>query len=104
MDATAIFTANGQTSPFQLHDDVRCEVGIQITGTWTGTIQVQVSNDNVNFLAVQMTNVTTGGAAAADMTTNGVYRSSVSGFKFARLATTAAWTGTATVVATVQRQ
>jgi hypothetical protein len=72
---------------------------VQLTGTWVGTVIVQVSRDGTNFVNLTGNNVVmnvgtgayvTGGA----MTANGLYQVSVPGISSARILSTAYTSGT----------
>lgn len=54
---------------------------IQLTGTWSATVQAQFSNDNTNWIAVETVNVNSG-ASSTDMTANGMYYVPVQGAYF----------------------
>lgn len=75
---------------------------IQVTGTWTGALSVQVTNDGVNWItlagATAINNVATAtGAATIPSGTNGVYSASIPGNTKTRVTGLAAMTGTAVV-------
>lgn len=70
-------------------------VAVQITGTFTGTISFQVSNDGVNWRAKTL--VEAGGTIATTTNGMGVWSADV-GARFFRLAMTSFTTGSATVL------
>ena len=59
-------------------------VSIQLTGTWTGTVNFEASIDGVNFTAVAATPAV-GGATASSATANGAWTLPNAGFAFIRL-------------------
>lgn len=71
-------------------------VGIQITGSFTGTLQFEVTIDGTNFMPVRTLNITDG-SEGPTTTSNGIYRFDVVGILVARVRATAWSSGTATV-------
>ena len=71
-------------------------IGAQITGTFSGTLQFEMSIDGTNFVAVQATNVTSG-AVATTAAATGVFKYDVVGALVVRVRSTAWTSGTATV-------
>lgn len=71
-------------------------IGIQITGTWSGTITFSATVDNTNYqtLLVLPSNSLT---AVTTTTTNGVFSTAVAGYTTVRIAFTAYSSGTAVV-------
>lgn len=71
---------------------------VQLTGTWSATLQIQISRDGVNYVNVtsgNITNLATGDAVASgNITVNGVYQMNVAGIAAARVITTAYTSGT----------
>lgn len=96
-------TANGQ-STFELGAPADKDGGacIQVTGTWSGTLEFQVSVDKVNWIPVSVQPLG-GGAAVTTVTANGIWRVPASniiglgGINHLRVSSTAAWTGTAVI-------
>ncbi len=76
------------------------EVVVQLVGAFVGVVQLQVSNDdtNTNFIAMQVTNMNSGGAAATDMTAPGVYKAQVSAVRQVKAKMTTFTSGGPTVV------
>lgn len=75
---------------------------IQVTGTWTGALSVQVTNDGNNWItlagAAAINNVATAtGAATIPSGVNGVYSATIPGNTKSRVTGLAAMTGTAVV-------
>lgn len=73
---------------------------VQITGTWTGTLSLQVTVSGDVWVTVgsaAFANVATRGVATT-ITTNGVYQFDVSGYTSVRVTATAAMTGTANML------
>lgn len=71
-------------------------VGVQLTGTFSGTLQFEMTIDGTNFVAVQATNVNTG-SVATTATSTGIFRFDVVGALVVRVRSTAWTSGTATV-------
>ena len=71
-------------------------IGVQVTGTWTGTITFEVSANEFDY---QATNVvaTNGTALITTTTANGVWQGSVAGMRRFRVRATAWTSGTAVV-------
>lgn len=83
--------------------DAYRSVNFQITGTWSGTISYQVSNDNANWVAYGCI----GPAATTSSTTttaNTIQYGALSGYQFFRLRFTAYTSGTASVTAYFNRE
>lgn len=71
-------------------------VGVQVTGSFSGTLQFEMTLDGTNFVAVQATNVTTA-AIAGTTTATGIFRFDVVGALVVRVRSTAWTSGTATL-------
>lgn len=71
-------------------------IGIQIAGTWTGTVVPQCSIDGTNWVAIRVT-PTDDTVTVESMTGNGIWSGSIAGCKQVRLAATASITGTANI-------
>jgi len=71
-------------------------VGVQVTGTFSGTLQFQMTIDGTNYVAVQATSVTTGTVATTTAAT-GIFFFNVVGASAIRMASTAWTSGTATL-------
>jgi hypothetical protein len=71
--------------------------GIQITGTWVGTLTVEGSNDNSNFSVLPIINRTSH-ALITSISSNGIYESDTNGFQYLRIKSTSWTSGTATIV------
>jgi hypothetical protein len=65
---------------------------VQTFGTWTGTVSVQGSNDNTNWVAVIMADVSS--ASVATTITSNIIRVGSIGFRYLRVRVTAGGTGT----------
>lgn len=70
--------------------------GIQVTGTWTGTLTVEGTVDGTNFATLAATPAA-GGAAVTTTTANGLWRCNIAGMQSVRLRGSAAMTGSAVV-------
>lgn len=86
-------TANGQI--LEINVDQDGAVGVQIAGTWTGTVQFEVTVDGQNWVAVKDQ---FNGGSATSANAVGVFQFKVAGFKGFRVRASAAITGTADVV------
>lgn len=73
-------------------------ISFQVTGTWSGTITAQISDDNTNWVSFLITQ-SSSTASTATFTGNGVYAAILSGHQFFRLRFTAYTSGTASVSA-----
>lgn len=71
-------------------------IGVQVSGTWTGTLQFQVSGDGTNYQTVTLypTNSTTG---VTSTNANGQWSGQATGATHFQVCATAAMTGTAVV-------
>lgn len=72
-------------------------IGIQITGTWVGTITFQGTIDNTNYVSINVT-PTTSSTTVSTTTGNGVWTTAVAGLTQVRVVFTAWTSGTATVI------
>jgi hypothetical protein len=68
-------------------------VALQVTGTWTGTLRIQISLDGTNF--VDLLNTNNAGTSATDITANGYYRAEAVGALSLRVNRQAWTSGTA---------
>ena len=90
-------TANGQsTAVAGYNTSTPAFVGVQVTGTWTGTLTFELSADGVNWVTAGAAAVATG-TLATTTTGNGLWRIEVGGMGGVRVTATAAITGTAVV-------
>lgn len=72
---------------------------IQVVGTWSGTLTVQGSNDNTNWVSVVVNSVaSTVATGSGNITANGISHGAIS-FRFLRIRMTSYVSGTATGVA-----
>jgi len=71
-------------------------LGVQIAGTWTGTIAPQCSLDGTNWVAIQVKPVNAD-TPVTSMSANGIWTGSIAGCKQVRAVATASMTGTASV-------
>ncbi len=72
-------------------------IGIQITGTWSGTITFQTSVDNTNYVSLLVL-PTTSTTAVTTTTANGVWTTNVAGLTTVRVVFTTWASGTAVVI------
>lgn len=93
---SASLTTNGQSVSLAYREFFNGGIGVQVTGTWTGTLEFRLSIDGTTSVAVLATNVTTG-AQATTTTANGVFKFDAIGAMTVSVASTAAMTGTAVV-------
>jgi len=91
--------ANGEVVSLAYRQFYNGGVGVQLVGTFSGTIQFEMSIDGTNFVAVQATNVSTG-AIATTATAVGVYKYDVVGALVVRVRATA-WTSGSVVASVV---
>ena len=91
-----IITASSQVAQISTTD--MGSVGMQLSGTWTGTLLPQVTVDGVNWITITIAPVPAA-AVVSSITSNGIFQANVSGFKSFRLSSQVAppWTGTATI-------
>lgn len=67
---------------------------IQVSGTWTGTINVQASNDNSNYVNIIIQSAISSSNLTSTITANGIYIFPIN-FRYLRIRATASMTGTA---------
>lgn len=70
--------------------------GVQVTGTWTGTLTFEGSVDGTTYVAMAATPVV-GGSTVSTTTANGLWRCNVAGLQAMQVRGSAAMTGTAVV-------
>lgn len=90
----SVITISGQTAQIKTLD--MGSVGIQITGTWTGTLVAEVSVDGQTWTANNIVPVPAT-TPVASITSNGAWQTNCSGFRFFRLRASTAVTGSAVV-------
>ncbi len=88
--------ANGESVMLAYRQFTNGGVGVQITGTFAGTLQFEVTLDGSTYVAVRTLNVTDG-TEAVTTTGTGVYRFDVVGVLASRVRATAWTSGTATI-------
>lgn len=88
--------ASGTANAIQISEGRVKTVGIQISGTWVGTIEFDASIDGTNWTAVSLTPFPSG-TAASRATANGTWTGNIEGMIFFRANPTAWTSGTATV-------
>lgn len=93
---TSNITTNGGTVTLAYRQFYNGGVGVQVTGTFSGTLQFEMTIDGTNFVAVQTTNVNTG-SVATTTTGTGIFKFDVVGALVVRVRATAFTSGTATV-------
>lgn len=82
--------------------DAYRSVNFQITGTWSGTIAYQVSNDNTNWSAINVI-IANGSSVIASSTGNTIAYSALNGFQYFRVRFTSYTSGTASINAYFNR-
>ena len=87
MIAAPIVTADLTSASPSLRLDVRglAAVGVQLTGTWTGTVTFEATIDGATWVSQIM--IPSTGLCAAGVTTatgNGAWTASVAGYRFVR--------------------
>ena len=88
--------ANGASITLAWREFYNGGVGIQVTGTFSGTLQFEMTIDGTNFVAVQTTNVTNI-VVSPTTTATGVFFFNVVGAMSVRVRSTTWASGTATV-------
>lgn len=88
---TGSFTALAQS--FDLTSPNSGTSVIQLTGTWSGTLVVEGSNDNTNWITLQVMSTSTF-LFAASITANGIYITNTNGYQFLRIRSSAWTSGT----------
>lgn len=71
-------------------------IGLQITGTWSGTITFRATVDGSNYVTLAVV-PSSGGAAVTTTTANGAWTAAIAGFTTVRVVFTAYASGTATI-------
>lgn len=89
-------TANDASVTLPYRYTANGAVAAQVTGTFSGTLQFEVTVDGTNFVAARATNVTSG-TAATTTTAGGVFTIDATGVLVARVRSTAWSSGTADV-------
>jgi len=97
LNVTGSASANN-TDLISVACDAYRSVNFQITGTWSGTISYQVSNDNTNWNPLGCFQASTNAAGSA-ATANLIAYGSLTGYQFFRLRFTSYASGTASVIA-----
>jgi hypothetical protein len=88
--------ANGEIVALAYRQFFNGGVGVQVFGTFSGTLQFEVSIDGTNYVAIPATNVTSG-VAGTTATGSGIYRFDVVGILMVRVRATAWSSGSAVV-------
>ena len=70
----------------------------QVTGTWTGSLELQLSIDNYNWQTVDVIALDNTDAPTSTVTVNGLYLAGSAGASYVQLVATGAMTGTANVI------
>jgi hypothetical protein len=94
--STGNIAAEGESVGLEWREFFNGGVGVQVTGTWTGTLQVQVTLDGTNYSAVLLRLTTTEGPISG-LTANGIAYADVIGARNVRVIATAEMTGTAVI-------
>jgi hypothetical protein len=92
---TGAIAQNAATVRLAYRECINGGVSVQLTGTWSGTLEFRVSNGD-GFVPIQVRNVTNG-AILTTTTTNGIYVFDVVGALEVEVAATAWTSGTAAV-------
>lgn len=71
-------------------------LAVQVTGTWSGTIELQLSLDGTNYIPTQARPVR-GGTQVPSLTESGGWNVTTAGWKYIRFQATAWTSGTATI-------
>jgi hypothetical protein len=94
--ATGSVAGNDQVVSLEWREAFNGGVGLQVTGTFSGTLTLQLSLDGTNYVALQGTNVTTG-APITTLTAAGVMAANVVGARLVRVIGSGWGSGTAAV-------
>lgn len=99
--ASVSIAANATSSGSCTVTGSAASVTVQLTGTWSATVQIQITRDGTNWVNVtgsySVTNAATGAyVSAGGITATGVYHADVSGVSGVRVITTAYTSGTVT--------
>lgn len=89
-------TGNDQTVVLAWREFYNGGVGIQVTGTFTGTLTFQMTIDGTNYVSALTTNVTTG-AQSTTTSSTGIFFFNVVGAMSVRVIGSGWSSGTATV-------
>lgn len=92
--------ANGEAVALEYRHFSNGAVGVQVTGTFTGTLEFQVSLDGTTYVPAQGVSVGAIGTAVSTATAPGVFRFETVGAKLVQVKATA-WTSGAAVVTLV---
>jgi hypothetical protein len=85
--------------------DIYRSISVQITGTFSGTIAFQVSNDNTNWVSLAgKTTSDASGNLVTSITAPSIYTASLSGFQYFRARFSAYTSGTASAIAYLNRE
>ena len=87
-------TTNGQS--LVLSTGEMAQAALQVSGTWTGTLQIEGTVDGTNWFSLNSSDPATG-LIATSLTANGQYVTNVGGLNAIRVRSSAAMTGTAKV-------
>jgi hypothetical protein len=79
-------------------------INFQITGTWSGIITFQVSNDNITWNGLGVFPAAGAGATSSSTAANGAWFGPLGGFNYARIRFTTYTSGTASVVGNLLRE
>jgi len=90
---------------FDLNVANQGSIGIQITGTWVGTITFQATINNSTYTSLRVISAADTSAAGVTTTTaNGIWNATIAGYSQVRIVFTAYTSGTAVVNARVTSQ
>lgn len=96
---SGVIDANGESVTLAYREFFNGGVGIQVAGTFTGTLQFEMTIDGTNWVAVQTTNVNNG-ALVTTTTATGIFKFDAVGALSVRVIATA-WTSDAATVTIV---
>lgn len=97
---TGTISANAGAVTLEYRHFSNGAVGVQVTGTFVGTLEFQVTLDGTTYVATEALNVGSTGTPVTTTTTTGVFRFPVVGAKLVRVKATA-WTSGDAVVTLV---
>ena len=94
---TGVIDANGESITLAYRETVNGGVGIQVTGTFSGTLQFELTLDGTNFVAVEAIDVGDSSVLTTTTTSTGIWKFDAVGAMEVRVISTAWTSGSATV-------
>lgn len=94
---TGVIDANGESVTLAYRETVNGGFGIQASGTFSGTLQFQMTIDGTNFVPVEATDVGDSSTLSTTTTSAGIWKFDAVGALIVRVTSTAWTSGSATV-------